>query len=212
MRIEQAIKKFEGQLLTKQILLDLLKDYKRPNDKINELVKQQVLLPVKRGLFIPGKGIDLSRPGPFLIANYLMGPSYVSMESALAYWRLIPEFVYEISSATTKRSKIYYTAAGRYSYTYLPLPYYAFGQQPVTIAPMQVVLMATPEKALCDKLITTSGLLFRSVVQTSEWLTEDLRIDEELLRSLDADKIEDWIKDAPKKESLRLLVKALKNL
>ena len=103
MLIERAIKQFEGQVLTRQILLDLLKDYKRPNDKINELVKQQVLLPVKKGLYVPGTAIDVRQPGPFLVANYLMGPSYVSMESALAYWRLIPEFVYEISSATIKR-------------------------------------------------------------------------------------------------------------
>lgn len=41
--------------LTRQILMDLLKDYKRPNDKINELVKKGELIPIKKGFYIPGK-------------------------------------------------------------------------------------------------------------------------------------------------------------
>ena len=72
--------------------------------------------------------------------------------------------------------------------------------------------MASPEKALCDKIITTSGLLLRSVKQTVELLMEDLRIDKEMLRSLDATVISGWLKDAPKENSLVILVKTLKSL
>lgn len=212
MQFEQSLKDFEGQPLTRQILLDLLKDYKRPNDKINELVKQGKLIAVKRGFYIPGKAIYVRQPGPFLIANHLLGPSYVSMETALSYWRMIPEFVFEISSATVKRSKIYYTPAGRFSYTSLPLPYYVYGQKITEVSKNQSVLMATPEKALCDKLVTTPGLLFRSVVQIMDWLLEDMRIEKESLRTLNTAKIADWAKDAPKKESIQFLVKALENL
>ena len=53
--------------------------------------------------------MDLPSPEPFLIANHLRGPSYVSLEAALFYWNLIPERIYEISSATIKTSKTYKT-------------------------------------------------------------------------------------------------------
>lgn len=39
------------------------------------------------------------------IANRLYPPSYVSFEYALAYYHLIPEAVYEITSATTRTSR-----------------------------------------------------------------------------------------------------------
>jgi hypothetical protein len=72
--------------------------------------------------------------------------------------------------------------------------------------------VATPEKALCDKIVITSGLLFRSTVQLMAWLTEDMRMEKEALRELRADMIREWLNDAPKKCSLHLLVKTLEKL
>ncbi|MEO5682802.1 MAG: hypothetical protein ABIQ88_09170 [Chitinophagaceae bacterium] len=190
----------------------MLKEYKRPFDKINEWVKQQVLIPVKRGVFVAGPSSNAAQPEPYLLANHLLGPSYVSMEAALSYWHLIPEQVFEISSATTVRSKTYQTAVGRFSYTHLPLPYYSFGQQAVELATNQVALVATPEKALCDKIVTTSGLLFRSAAQITAWLIEDMRMDKQMLRTLNTTTIGEWLTDAPKKESLQLLVNTLDKL
>jgi hypothetical protein len=212
MIIQQAIRKYEGQPLTRQILLDLLKDYKRPNDKISELVKQQVLISVKKGIFIPGNEAHIRQPEPFLLANHLWGPSYVSMEAALSFWGFIPELVFEISSATITRSRTYHTPVGRYSYIHLPLPYFSFGQQSLEIAENQVVLIASPEKAICDKIITTSGLVFRSSVQMMEWMIEDMRMEKDMLRTLQANKISKWLKDSPKRRSLELLVKVLQSL
>src|SRR5947207_11115661 len=100
MDIHRTLQHFDGQPVTRQVLLNLLKDYKRPFDKINEWVKQQVLIPVKRGVFVAGPASRAAQPEPYLLANHLLGPSYVSMETALSYWRLIPEQVFEISSAT----------------------------------------------------------------------------------------------------------------
>jgi hypothetical protein len=212
MEFEETIKRFGGQPLTRQILLEILKDYKRPHDKIHELVRQQALIPVKRGVFVPGPRLHLTQPEPFLLANHLNGPSYVSLETALSYWRLIPEQVYEIASATTERSKEYHTPVGRFTYTHLPLPYYAFGQMQVTLAENQVALIASPEKAVCDKLITTSGLLFRSLAPLKNWLLEEMRMDREVLRNLQTRTIRSWLPAAPKKKVLELLVNILEDL
>ena len=212
MKFREAIENFAEQPITKQILLDLLKDYKRPYDKIAELVKKGILVLVKRGIYAPGEKLKIAKPESFLLANHLLGPSYVSMESALSYWGLIPEKVFEISSVTTQINKIYKTPLGRFSYTHLPLPYYAFGIQKVILTPRQVVLMASPEKALCDKIICTSGILLRSIKQVRELLNEDLRIENETLKNLNIEEIGKWIIDAPKNNSLVMLIKTIKDL
>lgn len=212
MIFQEAIQAYAEQPLTKQLLLDILKEYKRPHDKIDELVKQFMLVQVKRGLYIPGPKLNITTPELFLIANHLYGPSYVSIDAALSYWGLIPERVYEISSVTTNNSKTFKTAIGRFSYNYMPLPYYSLGIRQVELTKRQTVLMASGEKALCDKIITTSGILLRSVKQTLALLKEDFRIDKEQLRSLDANVITTWLEVAPKENSLRILVKTLKSL
>lgn len=212
MSFQEAIQLYAEQPLTKQLLLDMLKEYKRPHDKIDELVKQGLLLQVKRGLYIPGPKLNIASPELFLLANHLYGPSCVSLDSALSYWGFIPERVYEISSVTPNQPKAYRTSIGRFSYTHLKLPYYSFGVKQVTLTKKQTVLMTSPEKALCDKIVTTSGVLLRSVKQTLELLIEDFRIDKLMLRNLDPTIISSWLKGAPKENSLMILVKTLKSL
>lgn len=212
MSFHENIQVYSEQPLNKQLLLDLLKEYKRPYDKIDELVKQEILVQLKRGLYIPGTKLDIALPEPLLIANHLYGPSYISLDTALSHWGLIPERVYEISSVTTNDTKMYKTAVGRFSYRNMPLPYYSFGIKQVQLTKKQTVLMASMEKALCDKIIATSGVLLRSVKQTLELLIEDFRIDENNLRMLEITTIISWLKDAPKENSLITLIKALKSL
>lgn len=212
MEFQEAIRDYAEQPITKQALLDLLKEYKRPYDKITELVKQGLLVLVRRGVYIPGPNLNIAKPESLLLANHLLGPSYVSLETALSHWGLIPERVYETSSVTTQKSAVYKTPAGRFSYTHIPLPYYSFGIQQVELTKKQMVLMATPEKALCDKIVTTSGLLLRSSKQVKELLMDDLRIERGMLRNLDHKEISTWIIAAPKKSSLDILIKTLKEL
>lgn len=212
MEFQEAIKDYAEQPITRQIILDLLRDYKRPYDKISELVKQGILVLVRRGVYITGPKLNIPKPEPFLLANHLLGPSYVSLESALSFWGFIPEKVYETSSVTTQKSAVYKTPVGRFGYTHIPLPYYSFGIQQVELTKMQRVLMATPEKALCDKIVTTSGLILRSSKQVKELLMEDLRIERNMLRNLDYKMIGSWKINAPKKSSLDLFIKTLKEL
>jgi len=70
----QDIVTYTEQPLNKQLLLNILKEYKRPYDKIDELVKQQMLVQVKRGLYIAGPKLNITAPEPFLVANHLYGP------------------------------------------------------------------------------------------------------------------------------------------
>jgi hypothetical protein len=75
-----------------------------------------------------------------------------------------------------------------------------------------MALMATPEKAICDKIVLTSHVYLRSKKQTIAFLLEDLRMDKDLLRTLNVDLITSWIENAPKKNSLKMLITTLKEL
>lgn len=208
----EELAQFAEQPITRQIILSVLKSYKRPYDKINELVKQGKLMLVRRGIYIPGPNSNIKKPEAFLLANHLMGPSYISLESALSYWGLIPEKVFETASITLKKTAVYKTPVGRFSYTRVSLPYYAFGLAQLELTPRQHILIATPEKALADKIITTSGLLLRSTKQTKELLVDDLRMDISALRNMNIRNMETWVSQSPKKSSLMMLIKTLKTL
>lgn len=212
MHFRTMVKEYAETPISRHLILELLKDYQSPNDKISELLKSKELISLRRGLYIVGPTIDLPKPEPFLIANHLRGPSYVSLESALAYWNMIPERVYEISSATTKTTKQYKTPVGRFSYRKLKLPYYSYGLKNIEISAKQTILIASREKALCDKIVLTPKINLRSIKQTQDFLLEDLRIDTEVLRTLETKTMEYWIKDAPKKKSLKMLIKTLAEL
>lgn len=212
MNLRRKIKAYADAPLTHNVVMDVLTSYGRPNDKISEMIRSGELVSLRRGLYVPGPELDLPTPDSFVIANHLRGPSYISLESALSYWGLIPERVYEVSSVTTKTSKIYPTSLGRFSFQHLPIPYYSFGIRSVRLTAFQTAMIASPEKALCDKIVLTSGVQLRSVSQTMGFLLEDLRIDEEQLQALDAQTIQSWVVDAPKRNSLQMLVNAIQRL
>ena len=212
MDITQAIQSHSTQPLTHQVILSLLHDYKRPNEKIHTLLQQGVLEAIKKGLYIAGPAIKASRPEPFLLANHIAGPSYVSLDKALSYYGLIPERVYEISSMTIKSSRDFSTSMGLFSYTHLPLPYYSFGIKQVMLSDDQYALVASPEKALFDKIVTTRGIVLRSRKNIINYLLEDLRMDEDALRELDTETMLEWLSDAPKKDTLLMVIKAISSL
>ena len=73
-------------------------------------------------------------------------------------------------------------------------------------------MIASPEKALFDKIAVTAGVVFRSRKSTMSYLLEDLRIDEDRLKSFDTTQMSSWQPDAPKKDSLSMLINTIKSL
>jgi len=212
MEINQIISNYSTQPLTHQLLRSWLKDYKRPNDKINALKSDGVLESIKKGLYIAGSKIRSGKPESSLIANHILGPSYVSMDTALAYYGLIPERVYEIASMTTKASREFNTPIGLFTYTHLSLPYYSFGLNMIRLSPEQCAIVASPEKALCDKILSTSGLILRSIRNASSYLIDNMRMEETALKGFDTKMMNEWLGDAPKKESLLMVIKMINRL
>jgi predicted transcriptional regulator of viral defense system len=79
---------------------------------IHRMKKQGYIQSIKRGLY---KLSDESVPDLYL-ANKLYEPSYISLEFALSYHRVIPETVYEITSITPKTTRRFETLGKIYSY------------------------------------------------------------------------------------------------
>lgn len=212
MDIQTALRELSNQPLTHQLLAGLLKDYKRPNDKILSLKADGLIEPIKKGLYIAGRSLGTERPESALLANHILGPSYLSMESALAHYGLIPEKVFAVTSMTTKASRKFQTNIGLYTYTNLPLPYYAFGLATVSLSKDQKAIMAIPEKALCDKIATTAGITLRSQSSARDYVFGNLRMEEEDLAKFDLDAMLSWLENAPKRESLEMLIKMIEKI
>ena len=206
------LSKYSDQPISTQVLLGLLRRYKRPYDKIMEMVNQGILVQLRRGLYIMSPLVSSITPEPFLIANHLYGPSYISLESALFHRGLIPERVFEISSVTPKISKKFMVQNTVYSFTHLPIAYYPLGIQSLSLTETQTGLIAGPEKALCDKVITTAGINLRSKQQTMAFLVEDLRIEEYQLSELNTIDMLSWLPVCPKRKSIQLLIETVSTL
>jgi len=123
------------------------------------------------------------------VANMLYAPSYVSFEYALSFYSLIPERVYEITSATMRMKKEFHTSIGRFTYKPVPLQAYALGIDWIYDNTHGGKLIATAEKALCDKIKSDRGIGRLSQAKLEAYLAYDLRIDMELLYELNTELI-----------------------
>ena len=83
-------------------LLNALKDYARPRDRITLLLRQGEIVRVKKGIYVFGEGSRLRPFSPEVLANRLFGPSYVSLESALWRHGLIPERPEAVTAGTVR--------------------------------------------------------------------------------------------------------------
>jgi len=86
----------------------------------------------------------------FAIASKIYAPSYVSLESALAEYRLIPETAYGVTSVTTRKTASCATPLARFSYRTIK-PSFFRGYRILRTAGFPV-LIASPEKAVFDFL------------------------------------------------------------
>jgi hypothetical protein len=73
-------------------------------------------------------------------------------------------------------------------------------------------MLASPEKAIFDKIVTTKGVVFRSIYQAHQYLLQNLRVDEEGLKKLNLEEMKLWIADAPKNTSLKIVIKMIESL
>ncbi len=122
--------------------------------QLSRWVKSGKLLQLRRGLYSLAEPHRKSPPHPFLVANRLKRASYVSLQSALGYYSLIPEYVPAITSITTGRPEALSTPLGSYVFNHIKRGLF-FGYRLVDLETGQSAFIARPEKALLDLLYLT---------------------------------------------------------
>ena len=172
-------------ILTNNMIKENLKEYSNKNTKICREIKKGNLIKIVNGLYETNSSVN-----GYLLAGSIYGPSYLSFDFALSYYGLIPEKVTAFTNATfnKKRKKMYNNQFGTYLYRDVP----------EKVFPLEVKLVkegdysyqiATPEKALCDKLYTLSPL--KNMKKLENVLFNDLRIDVDEFNKLNLQDIEE---------------------
>ena len=169
-----------------QVLKTALHTYASPRDRITSLLRSGVIVRVKKGLYIFGADY---RRRPFsreLLANLIYGPSLVSLDYALGFYGLIPERVNIVTSVTSGRAKTFDTPIGRYVYRPTPCLDIGFDRYQDDAGSF---LIATPERALADKIRDSRGAPITTLRQMKEYLFEDLRVALEDLSKMNPEKM-----------------------
>ena len=149
----------------------------------SSLIRKEILagklIPLRRGLY----ETDINASSKYL-AGKIYSQSYISLDYVLSAYSLIPEAVYSITSATSNKSKIYDNAFGCFIYSHVPKSVFSLGINE-EVESGNAYLIATPEKALCDKLYSLPAV--SKLSELAALLFDDLRIDEEEFSNLNKD-------------------------
>lgn len=115
--------------------------------RLTEWQERGYLKKLSRGYYI-FSDLPLREQVLFEIANRIYPPSYVSFETALAYHKLIPESVYSVTSATTRKTYRLQTPVAEFLYHTVKEKLF-FGYDLVTYGDKSFKI-ASLEKALLD--------------------------------------------------------------
>jgi hypothetical protein len=157
--------------------------------QVRDWVQKGYLLPLKRGLYLFNKDYRKKNVSSLFIANYLLSPSYISLEYALYYYGLIPERVTVLTSITTKKTMSYDNFLARFEYRSVKKDLF-FGFKKAQDEEFSVSI-SLPEKAILDLIYLNSDF------EASFGYFDSLRFQN--LEILDADRIRAFKKKYPKR-------------
>jgi len=131
---------------------------------------QGKLLQLRRGCYLFPEEVRTKAPSDYYLSNYLYRPSYVSLQTALAYYGLIPEAIGRIQAVSPRHGTTWETPAGTFSYQKIKeerfwgYTVHSSGRPEFSEAQSQFYI-ARPEKALIDLFYFQKG----------EWTEERIR-------------------------------------
>jgi predicted transcriptional regulator of viral defense system len=124
--------------------------------QLSRWTKAGRLYKLRRGLYALAPPFQKVKPHPFVIANRMMRSSYVSLQSALGYYGLIPDIVPVTTSVTTGRTNQWETPLGVYTFRHIKTELFS-GYRLLALGSNQQAFVATPEKALLDLIHLQPG-------------------------------------------------------
>ncbi|MFH1760848.1 MAG: hypothetical protein ABIA63_07080 [bacterium] len=203
----------EYGLFNKTVIDNLLPLSSRGAKKalVNRALKHKEILCLKRGLYCLAEPFRAKNPHPFVIAGMLHSPSYVSMESSLRYYGLIPEAVYHVTSVTAKRSRIFKTALGHFCFKRIPCKKFRAGVKNINLSDNVWKYIASPLRAIADLIYLQKKITANK--DGMDFFVKSLRIESDDLLSVNMDdfnEIYNSINSRRVKEYLLFLKKELK--
>ena len=124
--------------------------------QLSRWIKSGRLIQLKKGLYTLATPYRKVTAHPFVLANAMKKASYVSTQSALAYYGMIPEYVPAVTSVTTQRPEQVETPLGRFVFRHIKNDWFHSYKQ-TKLGSDQKAFVATPEKALLDLVHLTAG-------------------------------------------------------
>lgn len=124
--------------------------------QLSRWVRAGKVYQLRRSVYCLAPPYQKIRPHPFLAANRLQPHSYVSLQSALAWYGMIPEYVPVTTSVTTGRPESLNTPLGRFQFQHIQRSWF-YGYRQVDLGKGQLAFLATPEKALLDLIYLYPG-------------------------------------------------------
>ena len=116
--------------------------------QVSGWVKKGYLIQLKKGVYIFSDTYRKVTPSNRFIANYLVSPSYLSLEYALGFYDLIPEKVTVYTSLTTKKTQTFSNILGTFEYRSVKES--LFSGFTKAESEDQEFYIALPEKAILD--------------------------------------------------------------
>lgn len=127
--IEKINSELNTSILTLNLINSLLED--KSEDERKAILKRACqrgdLVRIRKGLYLVGEKKRKNPFSSFELANFIVEPSHISIESALSHYGLIPEAVYTTTLVTTKRGLEFKTPVGYFSFSHLKTEYFNFG-------------------------------------------------------------------------------------
>ncbi|MBI3334985.1 MAG: hypothetical protein HY001_00610 [Candidatus Portnoybacteria bacterium] len=104
---------------------------------------------IRKGVY---KLSDFELKDSFVLTNFIYPPSYISLESALNYYGIIPDIPFAITSVTINKTASFKTEKyGTFLYSHVKQSLF-FGFQSIRVEKIYTYTIALPEKALFDYL------------------------------------------------------------
>jgi predicted transcriptional regulator of viral defense system len=211
--IEEKLSKFKSRIINYATLKSILESlgYSDIKLKIYKLKKKGIIKSLKKGVYVHMPILSDNMVSKELISNNLLGnPSYISLDYALYYYGLIPETVHEVTAVTIKRSKVFKTDFGIFSYKQIKEELYVLGVN-IESSKEGNFLIASKEKALCDKVYFIKDIKITSKQKMYEFLENDLRIDTDELIDFNFEIFSKYY-EISKSKKIKLLLNFIKEL
>ena len=155
MKFEELLKLLKGEtVFSSSMLLAGNVSANSIRKQLTRWVSKGKLIQLRRGIYAVSQPYRDMQPHPFFIANMIKRASYISLQSALGYYGIIPEYVPVTTSITTGRTEKITTGPGRFYFNHVKKELF-WGYQEINIQQNIKAFIAKPEKSLLDLVYLT---------------------------------------------------------